>query len=79
MLERAPREEAGGNTRFTAGAMRFAYDGVEDLRRLMPDLTDEEVAVADFGAYPQSQFFLRGHGPDHRKPAAPIRISASGW
>ena len=57
VLERSPRELAGGNTRFTAGAMRFAYDGVEDLRRLMPDLTDEEVAVTDFGAYPEAQFF----------------------
>src|ERR1700709_199971 len=57
MLERAPREEAGGNTRFTAGAMRFAYDGAPDLRRLMPDLTDAEVAATDFGAYPESQFF----------------------
>jgi tricarballylate dehydrogenase len=57
VLERSPRELAGGNTRFTAGAMRFAYDGVEDLRQLMPDLTDEEVAVTDFGAYPESQFF----------------------
>jgi tricarballylate dehydrogenase len=57
VLERAPRELAGGNTAFTAGAMRFAYDGVDDLRRLMPDLTDAEVAAADFGAYPQAQFF----------------------
>src|SRR5512143_2167225 len=57
MLERSPRDLAGGNTRFTAGAMRFAYDGVEDLRRLMPDLTDAEVAATDFGAYPESQFF----------------------
>ena len=56
MLERAPRELAGGNTRFTAGAMRFAYDGVDDLRALMPDLTDEEVAATDFGAYPEAQF-----------------------
>ena len=37
MLERAPEDEAGGNTRFTAGAMRCVYDGVDDLRRLMPD------------------------------------------
>jgi len=56
MLERAPRELAGGNTRFTAGAMRFAYGGVDDLRALMPDLTDEEVAATDFGAYPEAQF-----------------------
>jgi tricarballylate dehydrogenase len=57
VLERAPEPLSGGNTRFTAGAMRFAYDGVGDLRRLMPDLTDEEAAATDFGAYPESQFF----------------------
>ena len=34
MLERAPEEENGGNSRFTAGAFRFAYDGVEDIRAL---------------------------------------------
>ena len=43
MLERAPENEAGGNSRFTAGAFRCVYDGVDDLRKLMPDLTDEEV------------------------------------
>ena len=57
MLERAPEEEAGGNTRFTAGAMRFAYDDVDDLRALMPDLTDRELVETDFGTYPESQFF----------------------
>ncbi|HEX3701258.1 MAG TPA: FAD-dependent tricarballylate dehydrogenase TcuA [Phenylobacterium sp.] len=57
VLERAPQDLCGGNTRFTAGAMRFAYDGVDDLRALMPDLTDEEVAATDFGAYPEAQFF----------------------
>ena len=57
MLERAPEEEAGGNSRFTAGAFRCVYDGVEDLRRLMPDLTDEEVAKSDFGTYTQEKFF----------------------
>jgi tricarballylate dehydrogenase len=57
VLERAPEDEAGGNTRFTAGAMRVVYDGVEDLRRLMPDLTDAEVARTDFGTYTADQFF----------------------
>ena len=57
VLERAPEEESGGNTRFTAGAIRFAYNGVEDLRELMPDLTDEEVARTDFGTYTENQFF----------------------
>jgi tricarballylate dehydrogenase len=57
VLERAPLDESGGNTRFTAGAIRFAYDGADDLRQLMPDLTDEECERSDFGAYSESQFF----------------------
>ena len=31
VLERAPQDEAGGNSRFTAGAFRCVYDGVDDL------------------------------------------------
>ncbi len=57
MLERAPEDEAGGNSRFTAGAIRCVYDGIDDLRALMPDLTDEEVAKTDFGTYTEEQFF----------------------
>ena len=57
VLERASEEESGGNTRFTAGAIRFAYNGVDELRELMPDLTEAEVARTDFGAYTEEQFF----------------------
>ena len=57
VLERAPEAEAGGNSRFTAGAIRFAYDGVEDLRALMPDLTDTEVEMTDFGTYTEEEFY----------------------
>ncbi|MEL7154979.1 MAG: FAD-dependent tricarballylate dehydrogenase TcuA [Actinomycetota bacterium] len=67
VLERAPASEAGGNTRFTAGAIRFAYDGVEDLRRVMPDLTDAEVAQTDFGRYDVDQFYAdMGRITDYR-------------
>jgi tricarballylate dehydrogenase len=55
VLERAPEEEAGGNSRFTAGLMRVAYDGVEDLKRLI-DLSDEEIGRTDFGTYGAEQF-----------------------
>ena len=44
LFERAPEDLSGGNSRFTAGAMRTVYDGVQDLKRLMPDLTDAEIA-----------------------------------
>ena len=57
MLERAPEAESGGNSRFTAGAIRFAYDGVDDLRAIMPDLSDQEIATTDFGHYTEDQFF----------------------
>ncbi|MBM3570805.1 MAG: FAD-binding dehydrogenase [Alphaproteobacteria bacterium] len=57
VLERAPEAGRGGNSRFTAGAMRVVYDGVADIRRLIPDLTDDEVANTDFGTYTSDQFF----------------------
>ncbi len=57
VLECAPIDERGGNSRFTAGAMRVAYNGVDDLVRLMPDLTEEDKANTDFGAYPSDQFY----------------------
>src|SRR5437764_11854765 len=57
VLERAPEEEAGGNSRFTAGAMRCVYDGVDDLKALMPDLTEEEIRNTDFGTYTEEKFF----------------------
>lgn len=57
VLERAPEDERGGNSRFTAGGMRFVYRGVDDLRRLMPELTEDEVAAADFGTYTREAFY----------------------
>lgn len=56
VLEAAPFDLRGGNSRFTAGAMRIVYRGVDDLRRLMPDLTDAEVERTDFGTYSSEQF-----------------------
>ena len=56
-MECAPEGESGGNSRFTAGAIRVAYEGVEDLRALMPDLSEEEIENTDFGKYTREQFF----------------------
>jgi tricarballylate dehydrogenase len=56
VLERAGEDEAGGNSRFTAGLMRVAYAGVDDLKRAIPDLTAEEIARTDFGTYTEAQF-----------------------
>ena len=57
VLERAPVGEAGGNSRFTAGAFRCVYDGVDDLKTLMPDLSAAEIENTDFGTYTEAQFF----------------------
>jgi len=57
MLERASEDESGGNSRFTAGAIRFAFDGVEDLKKVAPDLTEEEIANTDFGSYTADEYF----------------------
>lgn len=57
VLERAPKEESGGNSRFTAGAIRFAYTGVEDLKKIIPDLSKEDIAITDFGQYTEDSFF----------------------
>jgi len=57
VIECASVEESGGNSRFTAGAMRFAYDGVEDILKLCPDLSEEQVTITDFGSYTTDQFY----------------------
>ena len=57
MVERAPKELMGGNSRFTAGAFRCVYDGVDDLKAIMPDLTKDEIDRSDFGTYTQDQFY----------------------
>ena len=55
VLERAPQDEAGGNSRFTAGLMRIVYNGADDLGRLI-ELSREEIERTDFGTYTADQF-----------------------
>ena len=57
VLEKAPEAERGGNTTFTAGAMRVVYRDAEDIYSLVPDLTAEEKEMTDFGSYDEGQFF----------------------
>jgi len=56
VLERAPYEERGGNTTFTAGAMRVAYNGTEDIQELAPDIPAGQLANTDFGSYTVDEF-----------------------
>lgn len=57
VLERAPLEECGGNTRFTSGSMRFAFETFDDLQPVMPDLSAHECETMDFGSYTEADFF----------------------
>ncbi|MEE8337689.1 MAG: FAD-dependent tricarballylate dehydrogenase TcuA [Dehalococcoidia bacterium] len=53
VLEKASEGERGGNTFFTGGGFRFPYEGIDDVRTLIPDLSDAEVAEIDVGSYPE--------------------------
>jgi tricarballylate dehydrogenase len=56
LLERAPRAERGGNTRFSNGALRAVYRGIDDIRRLLPDLSEATIAKTDFGTYSAERY-----------------------
>ena len=56
LLEKADRALAGGNTKYTAGAMRFAYDGADDLLPLLRDPDDARLPTTDFGSYTTEKF-----------------------
>ena len=76
MVERAPKELMGGNSRFTAGAFRCVYDGVDDLKAIMPDLTKDEIDRSDFGTYTQDQFYDDMFRVTHTAPTA---TCATAW
>ncbi|MBI4505766.1 MAG: FAD-dependent tricarballylate dehydrogenase TcuA [Chloroflexi bacterium] len=56
VLEKAPEARRGGNSRFTGGVFRFAYEGIEDIRRLVA-MTDDEAAHLDVGRYGPDDYF----------------------
>lgn len=56
MLEKADEALAGGNTKYTAGAMRFVYTSGEDLTPLLKDPSDPRLAITDFGSYTEEKF-----------------------
>ena len=57
VLEKAPEHMRGGNSYFTGGGFRFPYNGLEDIRGLIPEMADEEVNSIEIGSYPQSQMY----------------------
>jgi tricarballylate dehydrogenase len=56
VIEKAEPDLAGGNTAYTAGAMRFVYSGIDDLLDLLQEPSDPRLARTDFGQYTAEQF-----------------------
>ena len=57
VVEKAPEFFRGGNTYFTGGIIRFAFDGIEDIKALIPDMSPTEETSIDVGNYTQDQFY----------------------
>jgi tricarballylate dehydrogenase len=51
VLERAPEAKRGGNSAYTGGGFRIVHHGAADIKKIVPDLTDDEIARTDFGEY----------------------------
>src|SRR3712207_6646987 len=56
MLEKAPREWAGGNSYFTAGAYRTTFEGLEDLEPLLDDPDEELLRRTELEPYAPEDF-----------------------
>ena len=56
IIEKASIEEMGGNSRYTAGAMRFVYNTNEDLLPLLLDPEDPKISKTEFGSYTKEKF-----------------------
>ena len=41
ILEKASEEDRGGNTHYSGGLLRIAFDSAEDLRAMVPDAEQE--------------------------------------
>ena len=57
VAEKAPEYFRGGNTYFTGGIIRFAFNGLDDIQTVIPDMSPTEVASVDVGSYTEDQFY----------------------
>ncbi len=56
IYEKADENMAGGNTKYTAGAMRFSYESGDQLIDLLENPNDIRLKNTDFGSYTQEKF-----------------------
>lgn len=58
VLEKAPEEEKGGNSYFTAGGFRFTHDGLGDVRSdVLVDMLDDEASKIILPPHDRQYFY----------------------
>ena len=56
LLEKTVQAESGGNSYYTAGAFRVAFDGLDDLLPLLDDPSHERLSTSVVPPYPKAEF-----------------------
>jgi tricarballylate dehydrogenase len=57
VLEKGPKHKRGGNSFFTDGAIRVAYHNLDDIRKVVTDLSEEEAEAIVMPDYNEDDFY----------------------
>lgn len=71
VVEKAKPDLAGGNSKYTAGAMRFVYESAEELSPLLRNPDDPRLPHTDFGTYSRDKFEADLLGFNDGRPISP--------
>src|SRR4051794_17071457 len=56
MLEKAPKQESGGNAQFSHVGFRFVHSGPQELREFFPQVPEERFRRMQIPAYTRQNF-----------------------
>jgi len=56
VLEKGPEHKRGGNSYFTDGAIRFPFHSLDDLRVIIPQMSDEQAEKIVLPSYTPDQY-----------------------
>ncbi|ETP67308.1 hypothetical protein G159_19365 [Planococcus glaciei CHR43] len=56
VLEKGPKEKRGGNSFFTDGAIRFAYNGLESIKEIV-NISEEEAQKIEMPNYSEEDYY----------------------
>ncbi|MBI2986948.1 MAG: FAD-dependent tricarballylate dehydrogenase TcuA [Deltaproteobacteria bacterium] len=57
ILDKCPKSGRGGNTRFSSGGFRFIYHSIDDIRPMLPEVSEAEAAKLEVGTYASSDYY----------------------